>query len=136
MFKSLRPLARGFARWKELDNSFLDPKLISKSKAEFDALPARQKVIYEADRKALIELARQRKTDNNLWWNRLSSMTEEEQELLPLPWIKKYGSQMHKIEENNLLNRFEENWNYEGRGKAIEHLDKLETNEAKEAFQR
>jgi hypothetical protein len=75
--------------------------------------------VLQAERKAFLEMAKQRGTDQSLWWNKCATMTEEEADILPLAWVKKYGAYYRKIDENNQLNRYEENWNYEGRGKQI-----------------
>ena len=38
--------------------------------------------------------------DENNWWNRLSSMSEHEIELMPYGFIKKYGTFVRKVFEH------------------------------------
>lgn len=40
-------------------------------------------------------------SDSNLWWNRLKDMPEEEMQLMPMSYIKKFGSFLIKIDDEH-----------------------------------
>ncbi len=46
----------------------------------------------QADRLALLKMKKENMSDENLWWNKISKMSEDEMDLLPYSFIKKYGS--------------------------------------------
>ena len=39
--------------------------------------------------------------DENAWWNKLTSMTQDEFELMPMGFIKKYGSYLTNLNRYN-----------------------------------
>jgi len=38
--------------------------------------------------------------DENMWWNKIKSMSADELDLLPLSFLKKYGTFLHNIEDH------------------------------------
>ena len=56
--------------------------------------------MMKADRLALIELRREDAHNPKYWWNKIRSMTDDEMELLPFNWLKKYGTFVKKLEEH------------------------------------
>ena len=91
---------RHFAK-KNDSNDHLDPALIEKSNKDFEeSLTSRQKAFLRADRLALLDHKREVYTDESNWWNKLKTMTDDEIELMPYGFIKKYGTFMLKVTEH------------------------------------
>ena len=42
------------------------------------------------------------RTDNNLWWNKIRTMSEEELRVLPPSYVMKFGSFVNRIQENKI----------------------------------
>ena len=112
LFKLSRPTAhlsnvlrasqpiRHFAKNND-SNDFLDPAMIEKSNKDFEeSLTSRQKAFLRADRLALLDYKREVFTDEANWWNKLKTMSDDEIELMPYGFIKKYGTFMLKINEH------------------------------------
>tara|TARA_B110000285_G_C15054310_1_gene578704 strand:- start:977 stop:1222 length:246 start_codon:yes stop_codon:yes gene_type:complete len=79
----------------------LDPALVEKYKNDFEqSLDARQKAFLRADRLALLESKKEMFEDEDNWWNKLKTMDDDELELMPYGFIKKYGTYMLKIKEH------------------------------------
>jgi len=117
-------------------NDHLDPALIEKYKNDFEeSLDARQKAFYRADRLALLDNKREIFTEENNWWNKLKSMNEDELELMPYGFIKKYGTFMLKIKENQQQAHLESNQAFKGRWDSIKRLDKLMTDTEKDELE-
>ncbi len=47
--------------------------------------------------------------DENKWWNKLISMSKEEFNLMPIGFIKKYGSYLNNLHRYNREYHMEEN---------------------------
>lgn len=84
-----------------------------------------------AERLALIKISNEHKTDETLWWNKIKTMDEEEQEFLPYSFVKKYGTFAKNILENHEWQRIEDAKNYENRWEDIRDMDKLQTDSEK-----
>jgi hypothetical protein len=85
-----------------------------------------------ADRLALLETKREMFEDETNWWNKLKTMTNDEMELMPYGFIKKYGTYMLKIREHQQIAHVDENKSFKGRWNEIKRIDKLMTNPEKE----
>ena len=62
--------------------------------------------------------------DENVWFNKLQNMTEEEIDLIPYSFIKKYGSFLNSIEDLHKLQRENENKS-DGKWDQIKDLKEL-----------
>lgn len=90
---------RCFAK-KNQGNDHLDPSLIEKYNKDFEeSLTERQKTFMRADRLALLEIKQEMYDDENNWWNKFKTMSEDDIELMPYGFIKKYGTYLTKIAE-------------------------------------
>ena len=88
-------------------------------------LTERQQTMMKADRLALIELRREDAHNPKYWWNKIRSMTDDEMELLPFNWLKKYGTFVKKLEEHETLQKEAESRNFEDRWERSKNLIKL-----------
>ena len=142
LFKLSRPTAhvfrvasqpmRHFSKNTE-GNDHLDPAYIEKSNKDFeDSLSSRQKAFLRADRLALLESKGAEFTNEANWWNKLKTMTDDEIELMPYGFIKKYGTFMLKINEHAQIAHVDENKAFRGRWDEIKRMDKLMTNPEKD----
>ena len=123
---------RSFAKWQKPRNDFLSAEFIKKQQDLFDSKhDERQKIIMSAERLALIKISNEHKTDETLWWNKIKTMDEEEQEFLPYSFVKKYGTFAKNILENQEWQRIEDAKNYENRWEDIRDMDKLQTDSEK-----
>ena len=124
--------ARRFGRWKESSNTHLTQDIKDRFKKQVDDnIDDKTRVQLEAMRKAQLVQEEKHQNDPNLWWNRINNMSERELDLLPINFLRKYGTFMHKIQENFALNKLEENWAYENRFEQVKNMKALETNEEK-----
>ena len=62
-------------------------------------------------------------------------MSEEERDLLPFNWVKKYGTFITKMKENIVLNAEEESKAFEGRWEQVAGLESLKSDAHKAAVQ-
>ena len=95
---------RCFAKWQKPTNDFLDPEFIAKQKEIFEkTLSDREKAFAKADRLALLSIKKDVVNDENMWWNKIKTMNADELDLLPLSFLKKYGTFLHSIEDHTLM---------------------------------
>lgn len=59
------------------------------------------------------------------WWNKLLTMTEHDFDMLPIGFMRKYGSYMTNLTRYNRDFHLEENKNISDYFKQIKHLKKL-----------
>jgi len=124
--------SRHFAKWVTPKNDHLDPEYIKKQKDLFETTLSKREQAYKmADRLALNEIKKEALQDPTLWWNKLGAMNEEERDLLPFSFVKKYGTFINSINELQLMNKHDDNLRDNNRGQEIKVLDKLLTNEEK-----
>ena len=124
--------ARPFARWQPPTNDFLTEEFIQKQKDDFEnTLDEREKAFARANRLAILQLKKEQGADETLWWNKLASMSENDLDLMPFSFIKKYGSFINKIEEYQKMQILEENQNFDNRWDQVKNLKALQTNEEK-----
>ena len=83
-------------------------------------------------------------TDKTAWWNKIQSMTEEELDVLPDEYLKKFGNFLMKTQEMQLMSRLDMNKENMGRdqtedGKSwfeqIKDKDRLLTDEEKQRLE-
>jgi len=65
-------------------------------------LTKREQVFMKADRLALDLIKKDMMSDDTLWWNKITTISEEEGELLPFSFVKKYGTFLNTIKDHNL----------------------------------
>ena len=70
--------------------------------------------------------------DQTSWWNKLRTMTQEEMNLMPLGFIKKYDSYITNMQRYEREFYLEENKVTNGYFAQIKHLKKLQTDEEKD----
>ena len=59
----------------------------------------------KADRLAMLEMAEERSSSETMWWNRVANLDEEESDLWPLSFMKKYGTFATKYVEHRALTK-------------------------------
>jgi hypothetical protein len=62
------------------------------------------------------------------WFSKLAHMEEEEIQLLPSGFLKKYGSYLNFMQKQQAIAKLDENKVYMGYYDQIKKLDKLKTN--------
>ena len=72
--------------------------------------------------------------DDNIWWNKIQNMSEEEMDLIPYGFVKKYGSFLNSIEDLHKLQHDNEN-KVGGKYSQVKDLQELQTNEEKEELE-
>lgn len=90
--------------------------------------------MMKADRLALIELRREDAQDPVYWWNKIRMMTDDEMELLPFNYLKKYGTFVKLLEQHETLQKEAESRSYNNRWEEVKNMTKLKTNEEKEIY--
>jgi hypothetical protein len=63
----------------------------------------------------LLDYKREQLLDETTWWNKLKNMTEDEMDMMPYGFIKKYGTFMLKIKENQEIQHLDSNREFKGR---------------------
>ena len=89
----------------------------------------------KADLLAQRSIAADHVKDETNWWHTLKTMSDEDLELLPYSFMKKYGSFVKKLKEYEIMVKTEESKAYKGRFEEIRGLHKLMTNEEKAAIE-
>ena len=89
----------------------------------------------KADLLAQRSIAADSVADENNWWHTVRTMSEEDMELLPYSFMKKYGSFVKRMKEHELMVQTEESKAHDGRFEEIRGLYKLMTNEEKQAIE-
>ena len=74
------------------------------------------------------------RTDNNLWWNKIKTMSEEELNVLPESFVMKFGSFLHRIRENRMLMHLEKN-KYLDMYHTVKNLDQIQSNEERQLIE-
>jgi hypothetical protein len=67
-------------------------KIIAQEKQFFESLPEKDKQFYKGFRLSFTKSLEESWNDKNNWWNRLATMKDEELDLLPDAYIRKFGS--------------------------------------------
>ena len=88
--------ARQFAKWQPPSNrDFLTEEQIQKYQDDFEnTFSKREQVFKKAERLALNEVKAENFKSDNVWFNRIKTMSDQEFELMPLSFVKKYGAFM------------------------------------------
>lgn len=85
----------------------------------------------KADLLAQRSIASDHVNDESNWWHTVKTMSEEDIELLPYSFMKKYGTFVKKLQEHERMVYTEESKAHGGRFEEIRGLYKLMTNEEK-----
>ena len=72
---------------------------------------------------------------DTLWWKKITKMSDDEIDLLPFSFLKKYGSFINFASDVNLTLKMEENRSFENRWDEIKDLKELQTNEQKRQYE-
>jgi hypothetical protein len=83
---------------------------------------------------ALIKSIDEEWSNKNNWWNKLQTMSQDDVEVLPNEYVKKFGSFIIRFKENQLVARLDDNLNSDMYSQ-VKHLDHLYTNEEIEAIE-
>ena len=84
-----------------------------------------------ADRLASLKLQEDYINDENVWWNKLQTMNMADMKLMPLGFIKKYGSYVNNLRSYDKEFHLAENRNIYDYHNQIKNLSKLQTDEEK-----
>ena len=131
MLKSLRPASRGFAKFAPPPNSYPEGFLENEKKIFEERFTERQRTFLKARHLALLDVQSEDMKSNDLWWNRLKNMTDEELEIMPYSWTKKYGTFITSIMQAQERHKREQGAMFEDRYERIKNLDKLKTDAEK-----
>lgn len=97
-----------------------------KERAHFESLSDKEKTYYQAYRLALMKKVEQSWTDKNNWWNKIAQMKEEEIDVLPNEYLRKFGTFILKTEEMQKIVHLENNKDFSGYNE-MSTLDRLKT---------
>lgn len=74
-------------------------EFLKKERAHFESLSDRDKAYYQAFRLSLMKSMEEQWKDGNNWWNKIAQMKEEEIDVLPNEYLRKFGGFLVKTEE-------------------------------------
>ena len=78
------------------NDHLLDQELVANEKQLFDGnFDEKQKAALQMERLAMLELQKRSIDDQQAWWHKLKTMTDQEMKLMPYGFLKKYGSMLH-----------------------------------------
>ena len=88
-----------FSKHIPTDNTpLIPPEMMELEKSEFQKrTTAKQRDILAAERLAALKLQEDWIDNKENWWNKLANMSNAEIEMMPLGFIRKYGSYMNNI---------------------------------------
>ena len=78
-----------------------------------------------ADRMAFLRIQAENDASEDLWWNRLKTMSAEELDLLPFGFLKKYGTFLMAIDDFQRELKTDVSMAREGRYGHVKDLDLL-----------
>ena len=115
------------------DNTHLIPaEMMEDEVAAFKAHTSqKQRDIMAAERLATLRMQEDYLNDPQSWWNKLQTLTEDEMKLMPMGFIKKYGSYITNLQRYDREFHMEENKEIYGYFNQIKNLKKLQTDEEK-----
>ena len=91
--------------------------------------------MLQAERIAFLKSRQELSKDETLWWNKLKIIEEEELDLMPHSFIKKFGAYVNRVKENYVLNAEEESKAFENRWELVRDLESLKTDEKKQQLE-
>lgn len=80
----------------------------------FAKLPAEEQKRRELERQAMLKMQRLIISEPKNWFNKMINMSEEEIELLPTGFVKKYGSYLNFLQRQHRDAQLSENQTYMG----------------------
>ena len=114
------------------NTDLIPPEMMELEKREFKArVSQKQRDIMAAERLAMLRLQQDYINDQTSWWNKLRTMSEDEMNLMPLGFIKKYGSYITNMQRYDREFHLEENKMISSYFKQVKNLKKLQTDEEK-----
>ena len=121
------PQATGVYTGIPKDNSDnLPEKFMETEQAAFKARVSEKEAdIMAAERLAMFQMQREYIDDPDKWWNRLVTMTEPEMKLMPMGFIRKYGSYLTNIQRNHRDFHLSENKNIYDYFQQVKNIKKL-----------
>ena len=110
----------------------IPPKMMEEEKRAFqERVSQKHRDIMAAERLAGLRMQKDFLSDENYWWNKLKTMTEPEMKLMPMGFIKKYGSYVTNLQRYDREFHMEENKNIYDYYQQVKNLKKLQTDEEK-----
>ena len=93
------------------DNTHLIPEKMmeEETKAFKERVSEKNRDILAAQRLSYLRMQRDYLDDENVWWNKLRNISEEEFKLMPMGFIKKYGSYITNMRRVDKEYHMEEN---------------------------
>lgn len=70
-----------------------------------------------------------------MWWNRVATLTEDEMELMPYGFVKKFGTFADQVGRNELESKTDVSKAYKNRWDEVRSMKRLLTNEEKEEIE-
>ena len=113
----------------------LKKRIIEREKALFNSLSEKEQQYYQAYRLSLVKTMEESWKDNKNWWNKITTMTEDEIETLPNEYIRKFGSFLIRYSEMQQVAHTDVNKKLGGMYAQVKNLDALETQEEKDRKQ-
>lgn len=116
-----------------MDN--IPPEMMKHEQQVFrERVSQKQRDMMSAHRLAALRLQGDMINDENAWWNKLVTMTEEELKLMPMGFIKKYGSYISNMARYDKEFHLDENKQGRGYFEQVKSLKRLLTDEQKKSM--
>ena len=115
------------------DNTHLIPQEMMEleTTAFKERVSQKNRDIMAAERLSSLRMQEDYIDDPNHWWNKLQTLTEDEMKLMPMGFIRKYGSYISNLQRYDREFHMDENKHVNGYFSQIQNLKKLQTDEEK-----
>ena len=121
------PSIAHFSKHIPTDNTpLIPPEMMELEKKEFqERVSQKKRDLLAAERLASLKLQQDWIDDKDKWWNKIMVMTDAEIKLMPLGFIRKYGSYISNLKRYNDEFHLQENKNIADYYQQIKRLKKL-----------
>ena len=98
-------------------------RMLERERAVYNSLPEKEKQYFQAYRLALVKSMEESWNDPKNWWNKFSTMTDDEIETLPNEYIRKFGSFIIRYQEMQQVAHIDVNQSLNGMYDQVKKLD-------------
>lgn len=114
--------SRPFAKWVEPAVHNLSKELVDRENELFAKLPMETQIFMKADRLALQRIQKEKLMSEDLWWNKLNTIGDEELDMLPHSFIKKFGTFVTKLENHEIDIKKEKSEKFNNRWEEVKNM--------------
>ena len=77
----------------------LKKQVLEREHAHYNSLSEKEKQYFQASRLALVKSMEEAFNDQKNWWNKITTMTDDEMDTLPNEYMRKFGSFIIRYQE-------------------------------------